>query len=112
MSLGYMGICQKQLEDEVMVVYSYAGENQNDEGKSRRGDAQLQDGMFSIKKGFVGGSIEESMTAGHIVVDCECKNAFRKGQQTSDYIAWMLVRKVIRFHEKEGVYPEIESFIQ
>lgn len=112
MSFGYEGICRKQLEDEVMVVYSYTGENWNDEGKSRSGDDQLQDGMFSIMKRTVSDSIEECLAAGHIVIDRECKNAFRKGQQTSDYIALMLLRKVILFYEKNGVYPEREAFVQ
>lgn len=50
MSLGYTGICKKVAEDDHIVIYSYAGENWNDGGKSKHGDLQLQDGMFTIMR--------------------------------------------------------------
>ena len=50
MSLGYTGICHKVAEDEHIVIYTYAGENWNDGGKSKLGDSQLQDGIFTIQK--------------------------------------------------------------
>lgn len=32
---GYIGLCKKILEDEELVIYSYAGENWSDGGKSK-----------------------------------------------------------------------------
>ena len=61
MSLGYIGICKKVAEDDSIVIYSYAGENWNDDGKSKRGDSQLQDGMFTIYKDSVCIDIESCM---------------------------------------------------
>lgn len=50
MSLGYTGMCKKELEDDEIVIYSYAGENWNDDGKSKSGDSLLCDGSFIIHK--------------------------------------------------------------
>lgn len=50
MSLGYTGMCKKELEDDEVVIYSYSGENWNDGGKSKNGDSLLCDGRFTIYK--------------------------------------------------------------
>lgn len=60
MSLGYIGICRKVAEDDYIVIYSYTGENWNDGGKSKHGDSQLQDGLFTIYK-LLDSNIEYSL---------------------------------------------------
>lgn len=50
MSLGIAGVCKKYLEDDGVVIHTHAGENWNDRGKSKSGDAQLQNGIMLIDK--------------------------------------------------------------
>lgn len=49
MSLGYYGICHKELEDEATVVYSYRGENWN-LPEEQRARLEAIPGMFTIQK--------------------------------------------------------------
>jgi len=112
MSLGYTGICKKVAEDDHLVIYSYAGENWNDGGKSKHGDSQLQDGMFTICKDLVFMGIESCMQSGRIKIDCECKNAFQRPGVTVDYIAWMLLNHIFAYYKKNDQFPAQTSFIQ
>lgn len=50
MSIGYVGKCRIEIEDDEVAIYSYSGENWNDGGKSQRGDRELYDGSFIIYK--------------------------------------------------------------
>ena len=112
MSLGYTGICKKVAEDDYIVIYSYAGENWNDGGKSKRGDSQLQDGMFTIYKSSFCIDMESCMQSGGVKIDCECKNAFQRPGIAVDYLAWMLIDHIFTYYKKNDHFPAQESFVQ
>ena len=139
MSLGYTGMCKKELEDDELVIYSYSGENWNDNGKSKSGDILLYDGSFVIYKDCLEEpeihtklkkmpsgrkkiiekrithvpDIIEYVNDKRIVVEKECKNAFRQGMTMPiDYIAYLLILHVFERFQLDGVLPEKESFIQ
>ena len=139
MSLGYTGMCKKELEDDEMVIYSYSGENWNDGGKSKSGDSLLYDGSFIIykecleepeihtklkrmpsgRKKIVEKRITHTLELSKyletkkVFVESECKNAFRRGATMPiDYIAYRLILHIFERYQLDGVLPEIESFIQ
>ena len=139
MSLGYTGMCKKELEDDEIVIYSYSGENWNDDGKSKSGDSLLYDGSFIIYKDCLEEPeihtklkrmpsgrkkmVEKRIThtlelSKHIenkkvFVEKECKNAFRRGATMPiDYIAYRLILHIFERYQLDGELPEIESFIQ
>ena len=112
MSLGYVGMCRKVAEDDRMVIYSYAGENWNDGGKSKHGDSHLQDGFFTIHKDFFGVDLDGRIRTGKIIIDRECKNAFHKPGVLCDYIAWQLLNHIFAQFEKNRHFPEQKTFIQ
>jgi len=138
-SLGYTGMCKKELEDDEIVIYSYSGENWNDDGKSKSGDSLLYDGSFIIYKDCLEEPeihtklkrmpsgrkkmVEKRIThtlelSKHIenkkvFVEKECKNAFRRGATMPiDYIAYRLILHIFERYQLDGELPEIESFIQ
>ena len=120
MSLGYVGKCNKISEDEKIVIYSYAGENWNDNGKSKQGDRFLQDGRFiiykeclEIKKAHI--TVTKHIIDGKIIIEKECKNAFRRDiceNISIDYIAYILLTNIFKKYQEEGNLPETEAFIQ
>lgn len=141
MSLGYCGMCLKVMEDDEAVVYSYAGENWNDGGKSKSGDSLLQDGIIFIYKRCLEEpeihskvrrtssgrkklitkrithipSICAHVNSGDIIVEKECKNAFQRPLFESmplDYIAYRLLIHIFTRYQEYGVLPEKEAFIQ
>ena len=112
MSLGYTGRCKLLMEDESLVVYSYAGENWNDNGKSKPGDSALQDGMFTIDKTHTIKDVADGLNSGAITINRECKNAFRKPDVPCDYIAWRLLVHILDCYKKNGYFPEKDAFIQ
>ena len=141
MSLGYCGMCVKVMEDDEAVVYSYAGENWNDGGKSQSRDSLLQDGVIfiykrcleepeihsKIKRTASGRkkmiikrityvpSICDHVRNGDIIVEKECKNAFRHFRFKSiplDYIAYRLLGCIFTRYQEDGILPEREYFIQ
>ena len=139
MSWGYTGLCRKALEDDEMVLYTYAGENWNDNGSSKSGDSLLQDGLIVIYKRCLeepelhtrnrrmpGGkkvpitkrithvpSIEKHVASRDIIVEKECKNAFRRPAHAPiDHIAYQLLVHTFERYQKDGILPEEESFLQ
>jgi hypothetical protein len=139
MSLGYTGMCKKELEDDEIVIYSYSGENWNDGGKSKSGDSLLLDGSFVIHKDCLEEPeihtklkkmpsgrkkvIEKRIThtprlsiyleTKKVYVEKECKNAFRRGATMPiDYIAYRLILHLFERYQVDGELPEIERFIQ
>jgi len=139
MSLGYTGMCKKELEDDELVIYSYSGENWNDSEKSKSGDVLLYDGSFVIYKDCLEKPeihtklkkmpsgrkkiIEKRITHvpdiikyvndKRIVMEKECKNAFKRGATMPiDYIAYMLILHIFERFQLDGELPEKESFIQ
>jgi hypothetical protein len=138
MSLGYTGMCKKELEDDEIVIYSYSGENWNDGGKSKSGDSLLYDGSFIIykdcleepeihikrkkmpsgRKKFVEKRIVlfpnlfEHLENKKIVIEKECKNAFRVQEIPIDYIAYRLLLHIFERYQFEGALPEKEVFFQ
>lgn len=112
MSLGYTGNCKLIAEDESLVIYSYAGENWNDGGKSKYGDSALQDGMFTIDRSHAIEDIADGLKSGAIEIDRECKNAFRRPGVPCDYIAWRLLIRILDYYKQNGCFPKGESFIQ
>lgn len=139
MSLGYIGMCKKELEDDEIAIYSYAGENWNDGRKSKSGDSFLCDGSFIIYKECLeeteihrkfkkmpsgrkkiiekriphAPDIIEYVNDKRIIVEKECKNAFRCGETIPiDYIAYLLILHVIERYQLDGELHEKESFIQ
>lgn len=139
MSLGYAGLCKKELEDDELVIYSYSGENWNDGGKSKNGDRLLYDGRFVICKDCLEEpeihtklkkmpsgrkkilekrithvpNIVEYVRDKRIVVEKECKNAFKRSPSIPiDYIAYMLLLSVFKRYQVDGCLPEKDSFIQ
>lgn len=138
MSLGYIGLCKKILEDEQVVIYSYAGENWNDGGKSKTGDVHLQDGMITIYKDCLEQvdvhrhikktpsgrkktiekrivtipSLDDYIKSERIVIDQECKNAFRCGSMKVDYIAYRLLLHIFKRYQTGDELPDEERFIQ
>lgn len=139
MSLGYTGMCKKELEDDELVIYSYAGENWNDGGKSKSGDSMLYDGSFIIYKDCLEEpeihTKVEKTTSGKkkvtekrithipnifeyvdnkkIIVEKECKNAFRRyPMMPIDYIAYRLLLHIFESYQLHGKLPEKDCFIQ
>lgn len=141
MSLGYCGTCIKVMEDEKTVIYSYAGENHNDGGKSKSGDSLAQDGIIFINKCCLEEpeihskmkrtasgrkhlvtkrithipSICAHVRNSDIIIEKECKNAFRRSTLDSiplDYIAYCLLIHIFLRYQEDGILPEQESFIQ
>lgn len=112
MSLGYIGICRKVAEDDYIVMYSYAGENWNDGGKSKHGDSQLQDGLFTIRKDTFSDNLNHCLQTGTVKIDQACKNAFQKSDISCDYIAWRLLRHILKDYQRNLSFPEKASFIQ
>lgn len=112
MSLGYTGICHKVAEDEHIVIYTYAGENWNDGGKSKLGDSQLQDGIFTIQKDSFCANLERSVQTKSVEIKQECKNAFRKANIPCDYIAWRLLNHIFDYTKTNHLFPDRISFIQ
>ena len=137
MSLGYVGICRKAAEDDEMTIYTYAGENWND-GRSQSGDALLQDGVIVICKRCLEEpeinthirrrpsgrkytevkrithvpSLGTHLKNGDIVIEKECKNAFRKPSYAPvDYIALRLLYRIFKAYQETGELPEKEMFI-
>lgn len=138
MSLGYTGMCKKVLEDKDIAIYSYAGENWNDEN-SKSGDTTLQDGSFIIYKECLEKpeihiktkkmpsgrkktiekrithtpDIVKHMENGKIVIEKECKNAFKRSSNMKlDYIAYCLLVNIFESYQMDGQLPEEERFIQ
>ena len=138
MSIGFCGLCRKEAEDEKMVLYTYAGENWNDHGKSKSGDSLLYDGYFIIYKDCLEEpeihtrmkrmpsgrkrtvvkriphfpAIFEHVRNGRIVVEKECKNAFRYPETLPiDYIAYHLLLHIFTQYQLDGALPEKEAFI-
>ena len=138
MSLGYMGLCRKAAEDDEMAIYTYARENWNDD-RSQSGDALLQDGVIVIYKRCLENpeihthirrrpsgrkytevkrithvpSLGEHLKSGGVVIERECKNAFRKPSYASvDYIAWQLLHRIFKAYQETGELPEKEQFLQ
>ncbi len=139
MSLGYTGTCKKELEDDKLVIYSYSGENWNDGGKSKSEDSLLYDGSFVIYKDCLEEpeihtklkkmpsgrkkiiekrithvpDIIEYVNDKRIVVEKECKNAFKRGvTMPIDYIAYLLILHVFERYQLDGELPEKVNFIQ
>ena len=139
MSLGYTGMCKKELEDDEMVIYSYSGENWNDGGKSKSGDSLLYDGSFIIYKDCLEEPeihtklkkmpsgrkkvvekriphfphIYKHIENGKIVIEKECKNAFKRYSETSiDYIAYLLLIHIFEKYQLDGYLVENDGFIQ
>ena len=50
MSLGYTGMCKKELEDDELVIYSYSGENWNDNGKSKKIKKNRKNDLTEVEK--------------------------------------------------------------
>ena len=138
-SLGYLGMCKKEAEDNEMVIYSYSGENWNDGCKSQKGDAELYDGIFLIYKDCLEEpeihtklkrmpsgrkkiiekrithipNIYEYIQQNKIVVEKECKNAFRRRDNALiDYIAERLIYHVFEEYQLNGILPDKARFIQ
>ena len=107
-----MEYVKKVAEDDSIVIYSYAGENWNDDGKSKRGDSQLQDGMFTIYKGSFCTDVGRHVQLGGIEIDRECKNAFQRPGIAVDHIARMLLNHIFTYYKKNNHFPAQESFIQ
>ena len=112
MSLGYTGMCKLLMEDESFAVYSYAGENWNDDGKSISGDSALQDGMFTINKSHTVTDVADGLKFGAITINRECKTAFRRPDIPCDYIAWRLLVHILDCYKKNGYFPEKDAFTQ
>lgn len=139
MSLGYIGMCKKESEDEEMVIYSYSGENWNDGENSKSGDSLLYDGSFIIYKDCLEepeihtkllrmpsgrkkllqkrithvADIIKHLNNKRIVVEKECKNAFRQAASMPvDYIAYMLLPDILKKYQTEVFLPDEDSFIQ
>ena len=129
MSLGYTGLCKKGLEDENIVIYTYGGENWNDE-KSQSGDINLQDGILVINKHDLNlpstpykakrrtvyfPPVMEYVSSGAVAVEKECKNAFiirEDSPITIDYIGYMLLLHILMRYEETAKFPDSECFIQ
>ena len=136
MSLGYVGICSLLEQNEEIAVYAYSGANWNIPGCHEYGDL---DGRFWIDKRYLDEpelhpknmrrpsgekyvvfkkiirfpDITEHIAQGHIYIERECKNAFRRSSGAGiDYIARRLLVKIITSYQENGVLPEKECFIQ
>lgn len=139
MSLGYEGVCKLVDQDNEIAIYAYSGANYNencDEQKTHRLD---YDGVImihkrcleepeihtSIKRRPSGRKYEsvkrithvprigDHIRCGDIVIEKECRNAFRRGNSSEkDYIALAILIKIFEFYQKNGHLPEKEGFIQ
>ena len=138
MSIGYVGKCRMEMEDDEVAIYSYSGENWNDGGKSQRGDRELYDGSFIIykdcleepeihikRKKMPSGrtklvekrivhfpNLFEHLENRKIVIEKECKNAFKVQEMPIDFIASQLLLHVFERYQLEGELPEKEMFFQ
>jgi hypothetical protein len=124
-SLGYIGHCQKDSEDESAVFYTYSGADWNDASRDRAAE-KAYDGTFAIDKSVLQwkpskprkqtefldwaySAIENSQ----VVIIVECKNSFRRYKGLDiDYIALRLLCSIFQHLHKTGTLPESMSFIQ
>ncbi len=118
MSLGYVGMCRKELEDNKMAIYFYSGENWNDGGKSKMGDRLLYDGSFIIYKDYLEKhtahtpNLSECLANNEVIIERECKNAFRQHSMSMDYIAFHLILHIFKEYQSTRKLPDECSFIQ
>ena len=140
MSLGYRGRCKLIDQDDTMAIYTYAGENWNDNGKSQENDCDLQDGLIIIyKKCLVEPEIHEKIKKmpsgkkklivkrirkenniaeligkGDIVIDKRCKNEFSRSRynENQHYLAERLIDHIFDRYQDDGMLPIEEYFIQ
>ena len=138
MSLGYSGVCKLLEQDEEVAIYAYSGANINDE--ATQGEHRLDyDGEILIYKRCLeepeihakikrrsSGRKYESVKRithlpnilrhvenGEVVIEKECRNAFRRhGDTEIDYIAHTLLIKIFIYYQENGQLPEKEGFIQ
>jgi hypothetical protein len=138
MSLGYGGVCNKALEDEETVIYTYRGQNLNlpKEDEER---IEGEEGMFTIQKSaleepeiyerIVRGPngrkklvrkkimhyphIDTHIEDGTVKVDklCGVDVAFKESGRFPR-CAFILIRKVFEHYMEEGTIPDKEAFFQ
>lgn len=140
MSLGYLGRCHLEDEDEKYAVYSYSGENWNlDKAEAAQLEAIV--GAFTISKGSLEEpevhvkrvrkpngrkvlqekvithvpSIGEHVRAGGIVIDELCgvdRKEFEETGSPLPRIVRQLLYKVFEGYMQDGKLPVDTSFIQ
>jgi len=122
-SLGYIGHCKKDSEDESAVYYTYSGADWNDKSQDRAAE-NAYDGAFAIDKSVLQWEPSKprkqteflqwaysAIDNVQAVVIVECKNSFRRGRDI-DYIALRLLCNIFEHLHKTGTLPEKMSFIQ
>jgi len=123
MSLGFIGFCRKESEDDSTIYYAYSGANWNDKSQNKNYEKSF-DGVFAIDKSVLRWkascphkqteSIDwtyNAIDSGLAVVIRECQNSFRLDSIEMDYIAHRLLLKIFEeLHKTE--FPENAAFIQ
>ena len=126
MSLGYIGYCRKEAEDETAVFYAYSGADWSNKSRNST-DETAFDGAFAIDKSVLQYKPSKpkkqtealewayrAMKNGSAVVLQECKNAFRRfnPEGSIDYIALRLFFNIFEYLHETGAFPDKEAFIQ
>ena len=125
MSIGYVGYCKKESEDDFTVFYSYSGANWNNLEREKA-DETAYDGTFAVDKSVLlckpskpRKQVEyidwtySAVENGQAKVIVECKNAFYRGEDKDiDYIALRLFLHIFDYLHEHGLLPDKESFIQ
>ena len=124
MSLGYIGHCKKEIEDDEYILYSYSGSDWNSPQNDRDAE-KAYDGELLINKSIMNWQRTKSKKLNEyidwttIAIDKElisvtkmCKNAFFRDSQKMDYIAYRLLLQIVKYVYHENSFPEKTWFIQ
>jgi len=118
MSLGYIGYCKKETEDNTAVIYTYSGADWNNRQRDRSAD-MAYDGELFISKNILNYTKGETKNSwifaalknGDVVIN-PCKNAVFRFKENIDYIALRCLYSISKHVYSDGVFPEKEAFIQ
>jgi len=112
MSLGYIGYCQKDGEDDQAVIYKYSGSDWNNPKNDYNAD-KAYDGEIFIYKSVIGQTcLEDAVESGKIVIIRPCKNATYRGSIKIDYIAYRIICNLLQHVNNNKYFPETDAFIQ
>ena len=136
MSLGYEGVCKLVDQDDEIAIYVYIGADID--CKTQIAYRFDLDGVITIYKRCLEEpeihtrikrrpsgkkyesikrithipDISKHLNNGDVIIEKECKNACRRGNMKTDYIAYRLLMKIFIYYQENGILPEHEMFMQ
>ena len=112
MSLGYIGYCRKDIEDDQAVIYKYSGSDWNNRENDNAAE-EAYDGEIFIYKSVIGQtSVIDVIDSGEVKIMRPCQNATYRGSIMVDYIAYRIIYNLLQRVLNEGFFPDTDAFIQ